>query len=845
MTQPPTGHGCRSAAAVLAATALLVGALAGCGGSAPAGTRRQHLHQHHHQLHQRGDDRRERLRRFGRRRCRAAPGRGLRRRGGLAGARRRVRRRTPVPGGAPADPGAAALLGRGARGRLPGAGLRQLTARRREGPTAVAVRPSRRLAHAEGRVLGPVSAAAGSVSSRVPDVGGRRRPRPAPGGAPRGRCGPGSHRWGSRSGRRARRRRPARGRPAAPWRGRRRSPVDQAPQGPRAVAGSHPSRERMSRAAGVTCSARRRSARRRASASTWRSTMRASCSGLSASKSTTSSRRLRNSGLNAARTAAMTPSRWTSRDRPGSTRNWLPRFDVSTRIVLRKSTVRPWPSVRRPSSRTCRSTSKTSGWAFSTSSSSTTLYGAGRTASVSCHPTRSRRTRGARRPAWPPSASRRTRTCRCGPWPARRRRGSRPGPWRARSCRPGRAEEQERAVGRSGSEMPARARRTASETAPTASDCPTRRSPSTSSMRRSLAVSPSSRRPTGMPVQAATTAAMSSGPTRSPTSGSLAALPRSSAAWASASSRSSAGDLLVLDAGGRRVVDVAVGPLEAGAGVVELLLELTDAVQAGLLRLPPGGEGGQLLGPVGQVGAQPLQPVEGGRVGLGRQGHLLHAQAVGGAPQRVDLLRGGVDLHAQPGRGLVDEVDGLVGQLAAGDVPVGERGGGHERRVGDLDAVVGLVALVQPAQDGDGGRARWARPRRPAGSAARGRRPLDPLAVLGERGGADQAQLAAGEHRLEHVARVEAALAAGGPGADDGVQLVDEGDDLAVGAADLVEHGLQPLLELPAVLRPGEHGPQVEADEAAPAQRLGQRRRRRCAGRGPRPRRSCRHRARR
>ena len=40
--------------------------------------------------------------------------------------------------------------------------------------------------------------------------------------------------------------------------------------------------------------------------------------------------------------------------------------------VLRKSTVRPWLSVRRPSSRICSSVLNTSGWAFSISSNSTT-----------------------------------------------------------------------------------------------------------------------------------------------------------------------------------------------------------------------------------------------------------------------------------------------------------------------------------------------------------------------------------------------------------------------------------------------------------------------------------------
>ena len=43
--------------------------------------------------------------------------------------------------------------------------------------------------------------------------------------------------------------------------------------------------------------------------------------------------------------------------------------------------------------------------------------------------------------------------------------------------------------------------------------------------------------------------------------------------------------------------------------------------------------------------------------------------------------------------------------------------------------------------------------------------------------------------------------ALGRPGADDRVHLVDEEDDLALGRADLVDHRLQPLLELAAVLR--------------------------------------------
>jgi hypothetical protein len=94
------------------------------------------------------------------------------------------------------------------------------------------------------------------------------------------------------------------------------------------------------------------------------------------------------------------------------------------------------------------------------------------------------------------------------------------------------------------------------------------------------------------------------------------------------------------------------------------------------------------------------------------------------------------------------------------------------------------------------------------------------LAVLVERGRTDEAELAAGEHRLEHVPGVHGALAAR-TRSDDGVDLVDEGDDLPVAVADLLEHRLEPLLELAAVLRAREHRREVERVERLVAQALG------------------------
>src|SRR5690606_34070268 len=64
------------------------------------------------------------------------------------------------------------------------------------------------------------------------------------------------------------------------------------------------------------------------------------------------------------------------------------------------------------------------------------------------------------------------------------------------------------------------------------------------------------------------------------------------------------------------------------------------------------------------------------------------------------------------------------------------------------------------------------------------------------------------------------ALAAGAR-ADDGVHLVDERDDLALGVLDLLEDRLEPLLELAAVLGARHHAGQVERDDPLVLERLG------------------------
>src|SRR6185503_14689932 len=101
-----------------------------------------------------------------------------------------------------------------------------------------------------------------------------------------------------------------------------------------------------------------------------------------------------------------------------------------------------------------------------------------------------------------------------------------------------------------------------------------------------------------------------------------------------------------------------------------------------------------------------------------------------------------------------------------------------DRVVGDADAVVDLVALLQAAEDRDGRLDGRLAHEDGLEAALEGGVLLDVLAVLVQGGGADAAELASSEGGLEQLGGVLGALA-GGAGADHRVELVDEEDDLA------------------------------------------------------------------
>ena len=279
------------------------------------------------------------------------------------------------------------------------------------------------------------------------------------------------------------------------------------------------------------------------------------------------------------------------------------------------------------------------------------------------------------------------------------------------------------------------------------------------------------------------------------------------------------GDAAIGELAGALVLAFALGVGELGAQLLELGLELLRLAELLLLRLPSAGDVGGALLEVLELLLERLETFARAGILLLLERLLLDAQPHDFAVDVVELLGLGIDLHLQPRRRLVDEVDRLVGQEAVGDVAVRQRRRGDDRGIGDDDAVMLLVAVLEAAQDryrvghvrlGHEDRLEPPRQRRVL---------LDVLLVLVEGGRADAVQLAARQRRLEQVRRIHGAV--GLAGADQRVHLVDEQDDLAARARHLLQHRLEALLELAAILRAGDERAHVEGEQLLVGEALG------------------------
>ena len=114
-----------------------------------------------------------------------------------------------------------------------------------------------------------------------------------------------------------------------------------------------------------------------------------------------------------------------------------------------------------------------------------------------------------------------------------------------------------------------------------------------------------------------------------------------------------------------------------------------------------------------------------------------------------------------------------------------------------------FVALLQAAQDRDGVLNRRLADHHRLEPTLQRRVFLNVFPVFLQRRRADGMQFTARELGLEHVRRVRRAFRR--TGADDGVKLVDEKDDLALRIGDFFQERFKPFLELAAEFSAGQH----------------------------------------
>ena len=243
------------------------------------------------------------------------------------------------------------------------------------------------------------------------------------------------------------------------------------------------------------------------------------------------------------------------------------------------------------------------------------------------------------------------------------------------------------------------------------------------------------------------------------------------------------------------------------------------ALQRRFLRFPDLFQVGELPFNLPDVAFQVRQTLFRRLVGFLLQGLAFDLHLDKAPFQPVHRLRLGIDLDADAAGSLVDQVDGLVGQLPVGDVALPQHRRGDDRGVGNLDIVVHFITFFQAAQDGNGVvHARFVN-KHFLETPFQRRVFFDVVTVFVQSRGPYAVQLAPGQGGFQHVAGVHRPFSLAG--ADHGVYLVDEQNDAAFLFLQVVEHRLQALLEFTAELRPCDERAHIQGQQAPAFQGIG------------------------
>ena len=256
------------------------------------------------------------------------------------------------------------------------------------------------------------------------------------------------------------------------------------------------------------------------------------------------------------------------------------------------------------------------------------------------------------------------------------------------------------------------------------------------------------------------------------------------------------GDPAVTELRHLAVVAGALGCLRLDLAVLDLLAGVLQGPEGLLLAVPLLH---QLLAPAGEVFQFLGDLLRLERRALALDGFLFDLLLADGALEFRDRLRHRIHLQTQLRGRLVDQVDRLVGQETVRDVPVRQVHCRDQRVVLDPDPVVVLVFLLQAPQDGDRLSRGGLVDQHHLEPALQRLVRLEVLLVLVVRRGADGPQLAPRQGRFQDVGRIHCARRPAC--AHQGVDLIDEEDDLAGAVDDFLHDALQPLLEFTLVLR--------------------------------------------
>ena len=160
-----------------------------------------------------------------------------------------------------------------------------------------------------------------------------------------------------------------------------------------------------------------------------------------------------------------------------------------------------------------------------------------------------------------------------------------------------------------------------------------------------------------------------------------------------------AGQFPVLKPGGLIQVALLLGRFDPAVDLIDLLSQRAEIADCILLIIPLCLPGRELLVQVCQLLLKVLKSLLGRSIRLLLQRSLLDLKLHDLPVHFIKLCRHGIQLGLDLGTCLIHQVDRLVRQEPVGDISVGEGGCSHQCAVGDLHAVIHLIALLQTSQD--------------------------------------------------------------------------------------------------------------------------------------------------